>query len=367
MGVAKNATPQEIRKAFRKSYLIHPDKGPSPKKLREFQEAYEVLSDPEKRNIYDKYGERGLKEYIKNRESGYEHFDPLVFNKIKSKETHILLNITLEDAYNGGRKEVEYNRTIICPNCIDIQTICSKCNGKGNILGIIKIKIGNCIMQDQKKCDKCNGLGKIIKEKCKECGGKIMKTIKRKIGIDLEKGVPDGHIYKIEKEGNEDLNIETGDLTVEIILKKHKDFTRKGADLFYKCEISLLESLTGVKFIINHLNGKKILIYSNPGEIISPSTIKTVEGLGMPFFNSPNKYGNLFVDFQIIFPEILSDEQCKKFAELLNNKKIHQIENLPKDIEKYSLKDYDESKINSGYKGGKKEDNNDENVKCNNQ
>ena len=150
MGVAKNATPQEIRKAFRSSYLIHPDKGPSLKKLREFQEAYEVISDPEKRNIYDKYGERGLKEYIKNRESGYEYFDPLVFNKNKSKETHILLNITLEDAYNGGRKEVEYNRTIICPNCIDIQTICCKCNGRGIILGIIKIKIGNYIMKDQK-------------------------------------------------------------------------------------------------------------------------------------------------------------------------------------------------------------------------
>ena len=194
-----------------------------------------------------------------------------------------------------------------------------------------------------------------------------MKKIKRRTEIDLEKAVLDGHIYKMEKEGDEDLNIETGDLTVEIILEKHKDFTRKGADLFYKCEISLLEALTGVKFIINHLNGKKILIYSNPGEIISPSTIKTVEGLGMPFFNSPNKYGNLFVDFQIIFPEILSDEQCKKFAELLNNKKIHHTENLPKDIEKYSLKDYDESKINSSYKGSKKEDNNDEKVNCGNQ
>ena len=100
---------------------------------------------------------------------------------------------------------------------------------------------GPMIMQTQTQCDECNGEGKIIKDKCKECKGKMVKTIKRKLGVDLEKGVPDGHRYKMADEGDEYPEIDTGDLIIEIFLKKHKDFIRKGADLVYKCEISLLE------------------------------------------------------------------------------------------------------------------------------
>ena len=184
----------------------------------------------------------------------------------------------------------------------------------------------------------------------------MVKTIKRKLGVDLEKGVPDGHRYKMADEGDEYPEVETGDLVIEIFLKKHKDFIRKGADLIYKCEISLLEALTGVKFAITHLDGRRILIESNPGEIIQPETLKTVEELGMPFFNSPYRFGNLYIDFQIAFPDKLTEEQNKKIAEILNNERLNHVGSLPKDIEKYTLEDYNASEANSSYKGGKKED-----------
>ena len=139
-------------------------------------------------------------------------------------------------------------------------------------------------------------------------------------------------------------------------MDKHRDFIRKVADLIYKCEISLLEALTGVKIAITHLDGRRILIQTTPGEIIQPEKLKTVSELGMPFFNSPYRFGNLYLDFQIIFPDKLSDEQNKKITEILKNERINNIGKLPKDIEKYTMEDYNASEANSSYKGGKKED-----------
>lgn len=353
---------------------LHPDKGGDPAKFQEMQNAYEVLSDPKKREIYDKYGEEGIKEGMGN-SSGVD-FDPFDFFgggfpfgggrsrqnvKRKCKAKLVELRITLENSYNGGRKEVEYDRRVICTKCKgtgssnpDAKTTCSKCNGSG--MRLVVQRHGPMIMQTQTTCDECNGEGKIIKDKCKECKGKMVKTIKRKIGIDIDKGVPDGHRYTMGGEGDEYPDIETGDLVIEIFLEKHKDFIRKGADLIYKCEISLLEALTGVKIAITHLDGRRILIYTNPGEIIQPEKLKTVTELGMPFFNSPYRFGNLYLDFQIVFPDKLSEEQNKKISEILSNDRINKVGNLPKNIEKYTMEDYNASETNSSYKGGKKED-----------
>ena len=335
------------------------------------QNAYEVISDPKKRDIYDRYGEEGIKEGMGN---GAE-FDPFDFFsgfggfghrsrenvKRKCKSKLIQLHITLEDAYNGGKKELEYQKRIICTKCKgtgasnpDAKITCTKCNGKG--VRLVVQRHGPMILQSQTTCDECNGEGKIIKDKCKDCKGKMVKNIKKKINVNIDKGVPDGHRYTLKEEGDEFPEIETGDLIVEIFLDKHKDFIRKGADLIYKCEISLLEALTGLKIAITHLDGRRILIYTNPGEIIEPEKLKTVSELGMPFFNSQYRFGNLYLDFQIIFPDKLSEEQSKKISEILNNERINNIGKVPNNIEKYTMDDYNASEANSSYKGGKKED-----------
>ena len=112
LGVDKDASHEAIRKAFKKFLRYHPGKGPDEKIIKAFYEAYEVLSDPEKRKIYDKYGEEGLTNPEIIKES-----DPFSYYQKKYFEKIVQLNISLEDSYNGGRKEVEYDRNIICPEC----------------------------------------------------------------------------------------------------------------------------------------------------------------------------------------------------------------------------------------------------------
>ena len=119
----------------------------------------------------------------------------------------------------------------------------------------------------------------------------------------------------MSNEGDEFPGRKTGDLVIEIFLEKHKDFIRKGADLLYESKISLLEAINGVKFAINHLNGKRILIESKPDEIIQPNTLKTIKNLGMPFFNLSDKYGNLYIEFKIVLPNKLTVEKKKKLNE----------------------------------------------------
>ena len=357
LGVDKDATFEQIKWAFRSSPFIclHPNKGHDPEKKKEFINAYEVLKDEKTRNIYDKYGEEGIKAYRSKKENfDFDLFDfSGSFNKNKDK--FVKFNIALQDSYNGGYKELEYDRLILCPKCKDKSNIkCPKCCDEGKIIKIQKI--GDLSLKFEEQCDECNGLGiKLENKNCEECGGNFMKVIKRKIKINLDKGVPDGHLYKFVGEGDEHYKKPADDLKVIIKIKHNENFIRKEADLFYKCKISLLEALTGVKSVINYLNGKQILIYSKPGEVIKPTTIKTIEGLGMPFFNFPNKYGNLYINFEIIFPDKISDKESKKLEEILKN--INTSENIPDNIEKYLLKDYDGSNVNAFYEFGKNEDN----------
>lgn len=135
--------------------------------------------------------------------------------------------------------------------------------------------------------------------------------------MQLDKGVPDAHRYTFKGESDEIPDVEAGDVIVEILVDKHKKFTRKGADLVYHAEITLLEALGGFDMVIEHLDKRKIQVKTKPAQIIKPGELKTVKECGMHFFNSPYRFGNLFIQFNIVFPEKVNEDQKSQLCKVI--------------------------------------------------
>jgi len=137
------------------------------------------------------------------------------------------------------------------------------------------------------------------------------------------------------------------------MVEKHTKFLRKGADLVYTTEISLLEALTGYDLIVEHLDGKKLHVKNIAGDIVKPGVLKTVKECGMPFFDAPYKYGNLYINFNIVFPDTIDKEQKESLEKLFKN--LIREKKEEKYDESYTLSAFDPSDENTHYGGGKKE------------
>jgi len=173
-------------------------------------------------------------------------------------------------------------------------------------------------IQQQISCPDCHGEGHIIKEKdkCTACKGQKVSQKSKTLEIEIDKGANDGKRYTFIGESDEMPGVEAVDIVVEIQIEKHKKFIRKGADLVYTADISLLEALTGFEIVIEHLDQRKIVVKNQPGVVIKPGVLKTVQECGMPFFDRPFKCGNLYINFNIIFPSNLDKAQKDSLANL---------------------------------------------------
>lgn len=299
------------------------------------QHAYEILSDENKRRVYDQYGEEGLKEGAGGES---DIFDLLMgggrrggggSQKRKTKSVLHNLKVTLEDIYSGKNKYLEISRYRTCTTCKgngskdpNANTKCGTCNGKGMKMEVRQIQMG--LIQQTVQCSACKGEGFVIKEKdkCGSCKGQKSTQEKKTLEIHIDKGAPDGKRYTFAGESDQFPDYEAGDVVVEIQVEKHKRFIRKGADLVFQADISLLEALTGFEMVIEHLDGRKILVKTNPGEIVRPEQLKTVKELGLPFFESPFRFGNLYINFNINFPEKIDQKQSQMLREVRNYFKV---------------------------------------------
>lgn len=257
--------------------------------------------------------------------------------------------------------------------------ICAKCNGvggsdpkavqsckacKGRGMRTVMMQLGPGMYSQQTgPCDECSGKGETIDpaKMCKTCSGKKIKKETKKIAVEVDKGAPNGEKYTKHGEGNEIPEAEAGDLIVVIEEKKHKIFKRKGADLFMEKEITLLEALTGLDFVLTHLDGRKIRIRNNPGEVIKPDSMFTVENLGMPFHKRVYQHGNLIIQFKIKFPTtvdaksatLLSDALTGKAGAAAKPKAGGKTTESDADIaETCELKQFDEAHRNTDHRGG---------------
>ena len=161
------------------------------------------------------------------------------------------------------------------------------------------------------------------------------------IEVQVDKGAPHGEKYVFHGESDEVPGKEPGDVVIVVNEQPHKVFKRKGADIMMEKEITLLESLTGCDFVIDHLDGKKYRVKSAPGQVIKPDTLMTIEEKGLPFHKTSFNFGNLFVLFKVKFPERMDDQQCSKILEALQTGAKVPDEDMPD--ETCILKPYNES------------------------
>lgn len=344
LGVSRDASSKEIGKAYRElSLKWHPDKNkgdPSAQeKFVEISQAYEVLSDEEKRRIYDQYGEEGL-----NQQGGGANFrNPFdIFANFgfgggggghahhqreqrRGASVEIPLEVTLADLYNGKTISVAHKKQILCPHCRgsgaknpdDVQT-CPVCGGSGTRVFTQQLGPG-FITQTQKTCDKCGGKGKVVKSTCPFCQGSKVSVDEDSFTIFVERGMPDGHAIVFEQHNDEAPDTIPGDVIFKIRTVPHKRFQREGNNLHMKLTITLLEALVGFSKNVTHLDGHTVVIARS--EVSKPGEVLIIEGEGMPYFNSPHDAGNLFVELNFKMPPSLTEEQkeqCRKtFGEFM--------------------------------------------------
>ena len=324
--VTKTATKSEIKKAYRKLAMkYHPDRNPDDKEAEEMfkkiNEAYEVLSNDEKRAIYDQYGKAGLDGHMGS-SGGFSGFEDIFeeffgFGGRKAqKQTpynlDILVEVTLEfkEAVFGVKKEIDIEYYSICKTCdgsgAKKSHTCPTCNGQGQVF------IRQGFMSIGQTCPTCSGSGIIIDEKCDECNGKGYKVNKDKVEIDLPAGVDNGMRMRIPNKGNEYFDGSRGDLYIQINVKEDKVFKRRDDDIFVEVPIFFTSAILGDKVKIPTLTGEKELE-------IKPHTKDNkkfiFKGEGIANVHTGRK-GNLIAILHIVYPEKLTEDQKELLEKL---------------------------------------------------
>lgn len=338
LGVSKTASADELKKAYRKAAIKnHPDKGGDPEKFKELAQAYEVLSDPEKREIYDQYGEDAVKEGMGGGGGGHNPFD--IFESFfggaspfggggssrggrrqkRGEDVVHPLKVSLEDLYNGTSKKLSLSRNVICSKCkgkgskSGASMKCPGCQGSGMKISIRHLG-PSMIQQMQHVCADCKGTGESIsdKDRCTQCKGEKVVQDKKVLEVHVDKGMQHSQKITFQGEADEAPDTVTGDIVFVLQLKEHAKFKRKTDDLFVEHTLNLTEALCGFQFILTHLDGRQLLVKSGPGEIVKPGQFKAINDEGMPIHQRPFMKGKLYIHFSVDFPESgsLSHEQC---------------------------------------------------------
>ena len=347
LGVDKSASADEIKKAYRKSAMkYHPDRNPGDKaaeeKFKELGEAYEVLSDEDKRARYDQFGFAGVDPNYGGGAGGYGggfggfgDFGDLgdIFGSFfggggggrrsqnaprRGEDIGIRLDLTFEEAAFGCEKEVSAQRIENCSSCNGsgsadgvIET-CSQCRGSGQVRTVQNFM--GMQMQSTTTCPSCSGRGKIVKTPCNTCRGKGKVRRTQKVRIKIPAGINQGQVVPIRGQGNVGSNGgPSGDLLVEIYLKKHPIFTRQGMDVFCEVPITFTQAALGAQIEVPTLDGKAT--YEIP-EGTQTGRQFTMSGAGIPQINNPKRRGNQYFTVVVETPTKLTKEQKELLQKL---------------------------------------------------
>jgi len=336
LGVQENADQESIKKAYRANALkYHPDKNQGNKeaeeKFKDLAEAYEHLSNPEKRKAYDsskRFGGRandffnqGFDEFVNRSPFGTGFNGP---NRQKGESLSITLHINLREILKGVEKKIRIKREKRCNSCqgngseggTSFQT-CGTCNGSG-MTTVVKSN-GFVQVNSVNVCYSCSGTGKVILENCLDCFGKGLKKIEDTVDVNIPPGALDGMQFMVDSKGDESrFGGKNGDLIVRIKEMPDPKFIRKGIDLISFREITFIDAILGSTIEVNLPSGENVKSIVEPGTI--PGTVLKFASKGIPNIGYGG-IGNFLVELNIKVPKNLNDEQ----KELLENLKENDI------------------------------------------
>jgi molecular chaperone DnaJ len=345
LGVDRTASPEEIKKAFRKKAAqLHPDRNKAadaPDQFKKVNEAYQVLSDAEKRKMYDQYGSGAFDNNGFNGGGGGMQFDfSDLFNggfesvfgdespfgdifgggnrgrdRNKGNDLYLNVDITLEEVITGPEKQIKYNHKESCKTCngqggAKLET-CKTCKGSGRVAQVSRSLFGN--IQVMRDCVDCNGTGKIILDKCKVCHGETVINALRTFKIRIPKGVESGMNLRFTGEGDAGkFKSQGGDLFIEIRVKEDKDYVRKGDDLQKKIQLPIYSLILGDELTIPTFDGEKKVKIPAGMEIGENLILKE---LGVPNLRTKRR-GDIILQINVDVPKNLSTEEIQLFEKL---------------------------------------------------
>ena len=331
LGVKRDSTEKEIKKAYRELCKIHhPDKGGDAEEFKKISRAYETLSDKDKRSHYDRFG---TDEPV-NRNNRHDPFSggmsvEDIINefgggryrntrqKRVGRDIRFNMTISLEDVFNGISKKFKYKRDVACVPCNGQggrgKETCQSCGGSGWVISQIQTPIG--IMNTQSTCQTCAGEGYVIKDACSSCKGAGIEYKEDIIEINIPKGISENEVLQYMGMGNAIRDGIPGSLLVRIVISNHKDFVRNGNDLRYLLKLNYHQLVLGDKVEIPTIDGNNIAIdvpkHSKIGDNLR------ISGKGLPILNTNNR-GNLIITLDIKMPENIGDEEMELIKKIKN-------------------------------------------------